>query len=88
VACQEVSNCNSVPEGMVKRTIPSNSYAVFTHRGSLESLANTWAYITKVWLPKSEYRMAGEYAFEYYDERFDNFSEKSELDIYVPVKPK
>lgn len=86
VAGMEVSELNNIPEGMVGLTIPAAKYAVFTQKGSLESLHSIYDYIYKTWLPNSGIELAESPMFELYDERFDNFSEKSEIDIYVAIK--
>lgn len=88
VAAREVSSLDNIPEGMVGKTVPTATYAVFTHIGSLEDLSKTYEQIHKQWLSNSDYEMAGNYEFEYYDERFTDFSPTSEMDIYVPVKLK
>ena len=72
---------------MVGKTLPANTYAVFTHRGSLTKLGLTCQYIYGKWLPNSDYVLAGEYDFEHYDQRFQGTdNENTEFDIYVPVK--
>lgn len=86
IAGIEVTSLDDIPEGMAGRTIPASKYAVFTHKGALETLKDTFGYIYGTWLPTSGYTPAQSIGFELYDERFDNFSEKSELDIYVPIK--
>lgn len=86
MACVEVSDTSSVPEGTVARTIPAANYAVFTHKGTLDKLGDTFNYIYQTWLPKSGREMAVPHCFELYDQRFNPVSEDSELDIYVPVK--
>lgn len=86
VCCKDVENFDFVPEGMVAKVVPSSRYAVFTHKGSVESLGETYDYIYGSWLPKSGYEINGiKYDFELYDERFDN-SSSSEMDIYIPIK--
>jgi AraC family transcriptional regulator len=81
----EVSDFNSIPEGMVGKTVPAAKYAVFTHKGSLDKLGTTYDYIFQTWIKDSGYQITGP-MFEYYDERFNPTSENSALDIYVPVK--
>ena len=81
-----VDKVEDVPEGMVTRTIPPHKYAVFTHRGSLETLKQTYNYIYATWFPKSGLEMADNIDFEWYDDRFKDFSPDSEFDIYVPIK--
>ncbi|MFP4498138.1 MAG: GyrI-like domain-containing protein [Vulcanimicrobiota bacterium] len=87
IACLEVSSFDQIPEGMVTKVIPANTYARFTHRGSLEGLHKTYNYIYHTWLPQSGYQRAGIYDFELYDQRFNmREPDKSEVDIYLPVK--
>ncbi|HPP74677.1 MAG TPA: GyrI-like domain-containing protein [Armatimonadota bacterium] len=86
IAAREVSSFDDVPEGMITRTIPASKYAVFTHKGLLESLNKTFEDIYSKWIPAAGLEIAGSYDFEYYDEQFKDFAPDSELDIYVPVK--
>jgi len=86
IASVEVSSLDEIPEGMVGQVVPSNKYAVFTHRGSIDTLGDTYEYIHGTWLPKSGYQPAPANDFELYDERFDPSSNESEMDIYIPIK--
>ena len=86
IAGREVSSLEDVPSRMVGKTIPANTYAVFTHVGSLAALGSTWISIYDKWLPESGYEPSGDPEFEYYDERFKDESDASELDIYIPIK--
>jgi AraC family transcriptional regulator len=87
IAAVEVSDLQDLPAEMVGRTIPTRKYAVFTHRGSVDKILETYQAIYAVWQPKSGYELIKAPDFEYYDERFypDN-PEVSELDIYIPIK--
>ena len=78
-----VSNVDKLPEGMEVHTIPPALYAVFTHKGPLSTLGDTYQQIFGTWL--EGYRLAPADQIEWYDERFDPASEDSELDIYIPV---
>lgn len=84
-ACREVSSFDNVPDGMITKTIPAAKYAVFTHKGPLSELNETYGKVYSEWLPASGLQIAGNYSFEYYDERFC-IKNNLELDIYVPVK--
>jgi AraC family transcriptional regulator len=86
MACVEVSDTDRIPAGMVDKTIPAAKYAVFTHRGSLDKLGDTYSYIYQTWLKDSGCQLSGSLCFELYDERFDPAGANSELDIYLPVK--
>ncbi len=73
------------PEGLETRSVPANRYAVFTHRGPVMAIQDTYAAIFGTWLPPSGYRRAEGPDFELYDERFDEETMSGEIDIYVPV---
>ncbi len=86
-ACVPVTRIDEIPEGMVIKTVPANKYVVVTHKGSLETLGNTYDFIYATWLPKSGHELAEADDFEVYDERFlGPEDEKSEIDIYIPIK--
>ena len=87
IASLEVTDLNEIPEGMVGRTIPDQKYAIFTHKGSPEKIAETYKYIYGTWYPKSGNDLLKAPDFEYYDKRFDpDNEEESEFDIYIPIK--
>ena len=91
MVCVEVSKFESIPSGMVARNIPARKYAVFTHKGDLATLRNTYDYIYGTWLVNSgqeiNFQMDEADDFELYDERFNPQDPvNSEFDIYVPIK--
>jgi len=86
LACVEVSNADSIPEGMVARSVPASKYLVFTHKGSVDELGKTYDFIYGTYIPNSTYEIASMVDFELYDERFNPNSPDSELDIYIPIK--
>jgi len=79
-----VSRAADVPEGMEVHTIPSALYAVFTHKGPLDTLQQTYQNIFGPWL--DGYELAEADQIEWYDERFMHDSPDSEFDIYIPVQ--
>ncbi len=82
----EVAAAAEPPAGMVKRTIPARRYAVFTHRGGVDSLGTTYNYIYKTFLPRSGLQLAATADFEYYDSRFKPDTPlESEMFIYIPL---
>jgi AraC family transcriptional regulator len=83
---RKVSSVKDIPEGMSYRRIPAHKYAVFTHKGTLDRLGETYRYIYNIWLPESEHEYDYSHELEWYDERFKMNAEDSELDIYVPIK--
>ncbi len=86
VAGLEVSRIEDLPREMVAVMVPQQRYAVFEHRGSLESLRDTYNYIHQLWLPKLGYRHGNGPELEVYDDKFKAFSPNSLFYIYVPVE--
>ena len=86
IAGVEVDSFDQLPAGMITRTLPASKYAVFTHKGPLSALSTTYENVFTKWIPASGLQPDANFAFEYYDERFNANSDNSEVDIYVPVK--
>ncbi|GAB2024984.1 AraC family transcriptional regulator [Lactovum odontotermitis] len=92
VAAAEVSSYDGIPENFVCKTIPGGRYAVFTHRGTLEKLSQTFDYIWGTWSlqlrAKAGEEIDGEREdFELYDDRFLGYDNPdSEVDLYIPMK--
>jgi predicted transcriptional regulator YdeE len=85
VACVE-TNGNHVPQDMRQVTVPSQRYAVFTHKGTIDRLGETYELIYGKWLPLHGLEVVKGIDFERYDERFIGpGAEQSEMDIYIPV---
>jgi AraC family transcriptional regulator len=83
-----VSSADDLPEGMVSRTIPACEFAVFEHRGALDTLQQTYDHIFREWMPTSEYEMVEQDDFEWYDDRFEFGASDSIMEIWIPVKKK
>jgi AraC family transcriptional regulator len=90
MAALSVASFDTVPEGMVARTIPAHKFAVFTHKTGKDTLHNdlqkSVQYIWGTWLPNSGYEHAKVPDFELYDERMDPLTGKGEFDLYIPIK--
>ncbi len=88
VAAMQTAEDAPVPDGMVKRSLPAYTYAVFEHIGPLNTLGQTYQNIFQVWLPQSGYKpLENGLDMEVYDNRvFSDFSPDSIMYIYVPVK--
>lgn len=83
----EVCSFNEIPQDMVAKTLVGGKYAVFTHKGKMDTLRMTYEYIWGTWVLCSGFEIDQRDDFEFYDERFlglDN--ELSEFDICIPVK--
>ena len=76
----------AVPEGLEYRDISDADYAVFEHCGSLDTLSQTYSFIYKEWLPNSGFQRKKSDDFELYDHRFQFGTEKSIMEIWVPIE--
>ncbi len=82
-----VSEVDEIPEGMITRSYPAMSVAVFEQRGSYENLRKTYSSIYQKWLPEANlHPLINGFDFEVYDKEFKNFAPDSVMYIYVPVK--
>lgn len=87
-ACIEIDEEVELPEGMVYKVIQPATYAVFTHKGTVARIQDTFEYIYSTWLPKSENTRMNQPEFAHYDHRYlGPMSEDSEIDIYIPIEP-
>ena len=85
IVAAEVSDTVDIPAGMIARTIPAATYAVFTARGKMPAaIQEAFKYIYQEWLPHSTCRRGESAEFELYDARYQN-GENAEADIYVPI---
>ncbi len=72
---------------MVAKIIPQGKYVVFTHKGSIHKLQETYEYIWGTWIPFSKVELDMRDDFELYDEGFKGANNHlSEIDIYIPIK--
>jgi AraC family transcriptional regulator len=84
---QEVSSDSDIPDGMVYRELPANTYVSFTFQGHYDNAGAVHQYLYTRWLGDSGYELAGLYNIEIYDERNHGpESEDSETDIWFPVR--
>lgn len=87
IACAEVTAVlASIPDGMEVREIPAGRYAVFVHKGKLDTLNHTMNFIYASWLPRSGEQLRDAPEVEIYGERFDPSSDDSEMEICIPVQ--
>jgi AraC family transcriptional regulator len=85
-AAMEVTNFDSVPEGMETLVLPGGLYAVFQYKGSSSAGAQVFGYIFGEWLPKSDYVLDDRPHFELLGEKYRNDDADSEEEIWVPVR--
>lgn len=87
VAGTEVSSFEGLTEPFVPKVIPGGRYAVFTHRGTLRMLPQTFDYIWGTWFLATKEELDWREDFELYDERFLGYDHPdSEVDLYIPVR--
>lgn len=80
------TNGEAVPAGMTKVAVPAQRYAVFTHKGTIARLSETYELIYSRWLPLQGLEPAPGIDYERYDERFSGSEDEgAELDIYIPI---
>lgn len=86
-AAVEVTNFESIPEGMQSFILPEGLYAVFDYKGSSTD-TSIFQYIFSEWLPNSEYTVDDRPHFEVLGAKYKNNDPNSEEEIWVPVKAK
>lgn len=82
MAAVEVKDLSCVPVEYVGKTVPAAEYAVFTHKGSPESLGTTYEYIYGTWFPRKEYQKDERFDFELYEQ---DDSGNSVIRLFIPV---
>lgn len=87
VAGIEVDSFEGLPHEFVQKTLPQGRYAVFTHKGTLRTLPQTFHYIWSTWVLTTKEEMDWREDFELYDQRFLGYHHpNSEIDLYIPIK--
>ena len=84
----EVTDFDSVPNGMETYTLKGGLYAVFLYKGAASMAQPTFQYILGTWLPNSEYSLDDRAHFEILGDKYKNNDSDSEEEIWIPIKPK
>lgn len=83
----EVSDFDSIPEGMESFTLEAGDYAVF--KGKISGDPNgMFTYIYTEWLPKSDYVLDDRPHFDILDEKHQRRDPDAEQEIWIPIKQK
>lgn len=83
----EVTKNTIPPKGFSMKQIPEQKWAIFTHKGDVKTLFNTYNYIYGPWALKSRAIIEEKDDMEYYGVKFKPRDPKtSEIDIYVPIR--
>ena len=86
LACVEVTSATEVPEGMNARELASGLYAVFTHKGPINTIDRTLDYVYGSWLPRSGHQLRDAPEIEIYGDKFDPLSPESEMEYALPIR--
>lgn len=87
-AVTEVSDFDTVPDGMETYKLGGGKYAVFIHKGNSDTFYKTSQYIHETWLPNSEYVLDYREHFEILGEKYKRNDVNSEEEIWIPIKEK
>jgi AraC family transcriptional regulator len=87
-AAVEVTDFETIPEGMESLTLQGGLYAVFNYKGAASAGAATFQYIFSTWFPNSGYILDNRPHFEILGEKYRNEDPASEEEIWIPVRPK
>jgi AraC family transcriptional regulator len=82
----EVSSFDGLSDEYARLRLGPQTYAVFTHRGPVMRIRETWAAIWGEWVPQSGREIADAPNFERYDERFNPATGDGEVEIWLPLK--
>ena len=87
-ATVEVTDFDSVPDGMETFILIKGLYAVFLYHGAASEATPTFQYILDAWLPNSEYKLDDRPHFEVLGEKYKNEDPNSEEILWIPIKRK
>lgn len=87
IAGVEVSSFNDIPEGMESITIPANTYACTTYRGTRDQAYLTYDFLYQ-WVEESEYELADTYGIEQYPKEEDHEETVHIMELMLPIKEK
>jgi AraC family transcriptional regulator len=87
-ATLEVSNFDTIPDGLETLILPGGLYAVFLHQGPASAGPKTFQYIFGTWIPNSIYAPDDRPHFEILGEKYKNEDPSSEEEIWIPIRLK
>ena len=87
-AAVEVSEFESIPDGLERLTVPTGLYAVFIYKGAATEAESMYNFIFREWLPLSNYVLDYRPHFAVMGEKYKKDSAESEEEIWIPVQPK
>ena len=76
-----------IPDILIQKTVAAGKYAVFTHRGELGTLEQTYDYIFGTWLLSGKGLLDEREDFEVYRSKITAFDDPENMvEIYIPIK--
>jgi AraC family transcriptional regulator len=88
IASVAVNSAAEIPAGLVARSIPPATFAVFLHHGPINRIAATVREIYREWLPASPYEHSAIADIELYDHRFCPDGEDSVMEYWISIQPR
>lgn len=85
-AAVEVSEATKASDGLETLSVPSGNYAVFTYRGHPAKAAGFYQRIFTQTLPENGLELDNRPHFAVMGEKYQNDSDDSEEEIWIPVK--
>ena len=82
----EVSDFETIPEGMERFELESGLYAVFMYKGLPQDFKEAFQYIFYHWLPNSEYELDHRPHFEVLGTTYNPTDKESEEAVWIPIK--
>ena len=82
----EIKEAVELPETLELHKVPGGHFAVFDYVGDIAGIGAAYGYIFGEWLASSGYIPAQGEMFELYDNRFAGDSDKSVVEIWIPVQ--
>jgi AraC family transcriptional regulator len=80
-----VSSAGTPPKGLVARSVPAQTYAVFTHSGHVSEIAKTYAAIWDQWVPQSGKVISDGPWLEKHLPTFNPRTGLGGIEIWIPV---
>lgn len=88
-AAVEVDAFHTIPEGMEMLRLSRGKYAVFIHRGPVDTFHKTLDFIYRAWLPDSDFLPDKREHFEILGDRYLGIDNPdSEEEVWIPIKEK
>jgi AraC family transcriptional regulator len=82
-----VNPSSSVPEGLVRYTLPQMRYAVFNHDAHVSAVSTSIASILNSWKPDLGWRIADSLYLEQHCETFDTRTGFDGVNLWLPIMP-